>query len=233
MATDHCACYWEHYSDYKKSGMSPHSEDPSWPEPCHGDLGARAAAHGVGGVSEIMAFINEPVAAVDGWMATLYHRLPMTDPGTKAIGYGAANQCDTINSTGSASASHWEVVYPYDGQQDADLSWDGAESPQPPKPSNGYPSGPIITLQFGTGITFTINDNADVLLDENGNPVPHTLLTPKNDPHLAGTSTVSVYSDSPLKPDTTYTVRLEGTRVGEPWEKTWSFKTRAVGGGGF
>ena len=233
MSTDHCACYSQHLSEYNSTGMSPHDESSAWPEPCYGGLGERMAAHGVqGGASEVMAFMNNPVGAVDGWIATLYHRLPLTDPGTKSIGYGAANQCDTINTTGTGGASTWEVVYPYDGQQDADTDWNGAESPQPPPPPTGYPSGPIITLQFGAGVTFTIEDNVDVLVDENGNPVSHTMLNPKNDSNLAGSSTVCVYADDPLMPDTTYTVTLTGTRVNQPWNKTWSFKTGAGNGGG-
>lgn len=236
MATDHCACYFEHLSEYQSTSMSPHSEDPSWPEPCYGDLGARASAHGVnlgGGVSEVMAFLNSPTKAVDGWIATLYHRLPLTDPGTTAIGYGGALQCDTINSSGSASSSDWEVLYPYDGQEGVDLSWNGAESPQPPPPKNGYPSGPIITIQFGSGVTFTLQDGDDVLVDEAGNPVPHTLLTPKNDSNLNGSSAACVYSDSPLEPETLYTVNLSGTRVNKPWTKTWSFRTGKSGTGAF
>lgn len=234
MASDHCACYWSHVSEYQTTGMSPHSENPAWDPPCYGDLGARASEHGVslgGGVSEVMAFVNNPTKAVDGWVATLYHRLPLTDPGTKAIGYGAATQCDTINSSGGASSSDWEVVYPYDGQQDVDLSWDGAESPQPPPPPGGYPSGPIITIQFGGGVTFTIKSSS--ISDETGTEVPHTLLTPKNDTNLAGSSTASLYSHDPLQPETNYTVRLEGTRVSQPWSKTWSFRTAPKGGGSF
>lgn len=234
MASDHCSCYWSHVTEYQTSGMSPHSEDPSWDPPCYGDLGARASEHGVslgGGVSEVMAFMNNPTKAVDGWIATLYHRIPLTDPGTTAIGYGAANQCDTINSTGGASSSDWEVVYPYDGQQDADLSWDGAESPQPPPPPGGYPSGPIITIQFGGGVTFSILKSS--IVDEAGMEVSHTLLTPKNDSNLAGSPTASLYSDKPLQPETTYTVSLEGTRVNQPWTKTWSFRTAPKGGGSF
>lgn len=234
MATDHCACYAKNISEYKKTGMSPHDEDPSWEEPCYGDLGKRAAAHGVslgGGVSEVMAFMNSPAKAVDGWIATLYHRLPLTDPGTKAIGYGGAAACDTINSSGGGSSSDWEVVYPYDGQEGVDLSWDGAESPQPPPPKSGYPSGPIITIQFGSGVTFTMQSSE--LLDEAGDAVPHTLLTPKNDPNLAGSPAASLYADSPLKPETAYTVKLTGTRVNKPWSKTWSFRTGKSGAGAF
>ncbi len=227
MATDHCACFMQHGAEYDATGMSPHSEDPNWPPPCHGDLGARAEAAGVqGGVAEVMAFMGDPVGSVDGWVATLYHRLPLLDPGTKEIGYGMGSACDTINSTVGGSASTWEVAYPYDGQTDVDTCWNGAESPKPaPPPSGHYPSGPVITLQFGSAITFTINESS--ITNPYGQKIPHTLLVPNNDPNLAGSATVSLIPNK-LKPGTTYTVRLAGTKVGEPWEKEWSFTTADV-----
>src|SRR5207247_685687 len=32
----------------------------------------------------------EPIDAVDGWMATLYHRVPILEPNLKTIGFGCA-----------------------------------------------------------------------------------------------------------------------------------------------
>lgn len=229
MAMDHCACYSQNQSKY--GGMSPHDENAAWGPPCYGGLGERASAKGYngGGLSEVMAFVNDPYKSVDGWIATLYHRLPLTDPSTTEMGYGHAPGCDTINSGGSGSSSNWEVAYPYDGQTGVDTFWNGYESPQPPPPANGYPSGPIITVQFGSGVTFSITDSS--IEDEWGNPVPHTLLTPKNDQNLAWSAALSLYSDDPLKPGVEYTVYLQGTKVNQPWEKTWSFQTAPMAQG--
>jgi hypothetical protein len=225
MASDHCACYAQHAAEYSATDMSPHDENSAWPPPCQGGLGQRAQAAGYagGGVSEVMAFYNDPYKSVDGWVATLYHRLPLTSPGTKEIGYGHAQNCDTINSGGTGAGSQWEVAYPYDGQTNVDTCWLGYENPRPaPPPSGDYPSGPVITLQFGSGVTFTIEDST--IEDEKGNPVAHTLLTPKNDSWLAGGSALSLIPEE-FQPATTYTVFLSGTVVNQPWDKTWSFTT--------
>ena len=36
----------------------------------------------------VIAIISEPADSVAGWMATLYHRLPILDPELKRVGYG-------------------------------------------------------------------------------------------------------------------------------------------------
>jgi uncharacterized protein YkwD len=40
------------------------------------------------GKGSVIAIISDPVESVDGWMATLYHRVPLLDPRLKRIGYG-------------------------------------------------------------------------------------------------------------------------------------------------
>jgi len=63
--------------------------------------GARARFYGYGGgVSEIINFTHRAEDAVDGWMATLYHRLPMIYPGNTEMGYGVAG-------TGPSLVSRW------------------------------------------------------------------------------------------------------------------------------
>ncbi len=42
------------------------------------------------GKGAVIAIISDPVESVDGWMATLYHRVPLLDPRLKRIGYGQA-----------------------------------------------------------------------------------------------------------------------------------------------
>jgi uncharacterized protein YkwD len=64
----------------KLGGLGIHEEDPSLPEAT--PEGARA------GKVAVIARISDPVDSVDGWMATLYHRLPLLDPALKRIGYG-------------------------------------------------------------------------------------------------------------------------------------------------
>jgi uncharacterized protein YkwD len=59
----------------------PHDEDPKLPG--YSAAGRKAARASVINTSA-------PLAGVDGWMATLYHRHPLLDPQVKAIGFGFA-----------------------------------------------------------------------------------------------------------------------------------------------
>jgi len=221
-ASDHCACYSEHKGEY--GSMSPHSEDASWAPPCYGELGARIQAKGYtggSGYSEVMAFMDHPENSVEAWMATVYHRLPLIDPASKDMGYGHAPGCDTINVGMGGAGGSWEVIYPIDGQTDVDTAWSGNEGPQPKIPPTGYPSGPVVTIQFGTA-SFAIN-SAEIM-DSSGTSLELTLLTPENDSFLGGDA-ISFYTNDPLDVQSTYDVMVEGTVNGTPWTKSWSFTT--------
>ena len=221
-AMDHCACYTEHKDEY--GSMSPHSEDASWAPPCYGELGERIQEKnytGGAGYSEVMAFMNDPINSVEAWMATVYHRLPLIDPGSKDMGYGHSAGCDTINVGMGGNGGSWEVIYPIDGQTDVDTQWSGNEGPQPKVPPGGYPSGPVITIQFGSA-SFSIAEA--VIRDPSGASLPLTLLTPENDSFLGGDA-ISFYTNSPLSTQTEYGVEVRGIVNGTEWEKRWSFTT--------
>jgi len=232
-ADAHADYYALHVSQYKSSGLSPHEENPAWSEGFTAvDFFDRMLAHDWSGQSgsEIIAFYHLPRKAIPGWMATLYHRIPIVDPATREMGYGGAggtgtgNGIDVIDFGGTtASLGDRTVIYPYDGQVDVDRSWDGLESPQPPVPPTGYPSGPIVTATFA-GALPTLTGHR--LLDPSGAEIPHTWLTPATDEHLEIAGNVwSLYAHDPLEASTTYRVILEGTRRGEPYALEWSFTT--------
>ena len=221
-ATDHCACYTLHKEEY--GAMSPHDEDPTWDPPCYGGLGERIQEKGYtggSGFAEVMAFMDDPILSVEAWMATVYHRLPLTAPSSKDMGYGHSPGCDTINVGYGGAGGEWEVLYPVDGQEDVDTAWSGNEGPQPPPPPGGYPSGPVITIQFGVG-NFLVTEAE--LRGPDGTDEGVTLLTPENDPYLGGKA-IAFYANAPLQTQTTYTATVRGERGGLPWEKTWSFTT--------
>ena len=66
----------------KVQGLGIHEEDASLPGAT--PLGAKA------GKAAVIAVITDPVDSIDGWMATLYHRIPLLDPHLKRLGYGQA-----------------------------------------------------------------------------------------------------------------------------------------------
>lgn len=61
-------------------GLGIHEEDAKLPG--FSKAGQRAGQNGV------IAILSDPADAVDGWMATLYHRIPLLDPALKRVGYG-------------------------------------------------------------------------------------------------------------------------------------------------
>jgi uncharacterized protein YkwD len=66
----------------KVKGLGVHDEVPSLPGAT--PEGAKA------GEAAVIAVISDPTDSVDGWMATLYHRIPLLDPRLERIGYGQA-----------------------------------------------------------------------------------------------------------------------------------------------
>ena len=230
-ALAHAQYYALHAQQYASTGLSPHEENQSWSEGFTAvSFFDRMRKHGYDGYSgfEIIAFYHHPRKAVDGWMETLYHRIPIVYPDSEEMGYGAAggggSAIDVIDFGVGSGAPHDSVVlYPWEGQADVPVSWNGYESPQPPPPPGGYPSGPIITATFGSVVP---HFDTHELLGENNRGIDHTYLTPTTDSHLDGTETVSLYSDEPLLPGVTYRVRLVGAWHGDPYELEWAFTTQ-------
>jgi uncharacterized protein YkwD len=64
----------------KVQGLGIHDEEATLPGAT--PEGAKA------GKAAVIAIISEPADSVAGWMATLYHRLPILEPGLKRVGYG-------------------------------------------------------------------------------------------------------------------------------------------------
>lgn len=64
----------------KVAGLGIHEEDMSLPDATA--EGARA------GKSSVIAIISDPLDSVDGWLATIYHRIPLMARDLKRIGYG-------------------------------------------------------------------------------------------------------------------------------------------------
>lgn len=63
-------------------GMAVHREDETLPGAT--PEGARAAK------GAVIAVVLDPVTCVDGWMSTLYHRIPMLAPNLERLGFGHA-----------------------------------------------------------------------------------------------------------------------------------------------
>jgi uncharacterized protein YkwD len=237
-AQAHAEYFEYHCAKYLNSNLSPHSENAAWPEGFSGNnFSDRMKKFGFTGMAgwEVMAFNGNPIAAVDGWVATLYHRIPFVHPSTYELGYGTvkggcytwAGGTDVMDFSKHSVQYDHPVAYPYDGQTGVSPGWGGYESPQPPLPAGqSYPSGPIITLTFPEGGgKFSITDHK--LLDANGTEVAHMYVDPSNDPAGFLQSTLSIYAYSPLQGFATYTVRITGKWKNQDQTWEWSFTTGA------
>lgn len=230
-AQNHADFYVTHAAKYQAAGLSPHSEDASFGEGFTGvSFATRMKNAGFTGPpgAEVMAFSGSPQGAIQGWLETVYHRLPLVDPRTKLMGYGQADngsaRTEVMNtSPRGAKPTDPVVVYPWPGEQGVPRSWSGNEGPQPPPPPTGYPSGPVITARMPTKTTFTSHQ----LLDADDEPVPHVFLDANNDPNMAAfdANAIAMYAHDPLPAAARFTVVLTFDADGAEQVLRWQFET--------
>jgi uncharacterized protein YkwD len=202
-------------------GLNVHKEDPSLPG--YSEEGARAAQ-----ASVIQAGAN-PAVAVDGWMATFFHRLPILDPDLKRIGWGQTVAKGpgwiTVMDTSRGKGRDRAVFYPAAKQENVPLAYHRA----------GYTSDPIpkeIRRPVGYPITVTFPESKIVkkatatLVDRAGREVFAWVTTPEaaEDKHFQR-NTIGLIAKDALAPNTSYTVTVEAEVSGEAWKRTWSFTT--------
>lgn len=203
-------------------GLGLHSEDPKLPG--YSKEGERA------GKASVIFVGLEGVEAVDGWMASLLHRIPLLQSRLKKVGYGAARGgpagvivvLDALNGMGVGKDAP-VVLYPADGQRDVPRAF-CPEIPDPIPESPDKKAGYPVTLIFAEGAL--VKDVKASIRDGAGNDVPCWLSTPEK-PAAADyqRNTVGLIPKEPLRPSTTYTVAVAARVTGRPWLRTWSFTT--------
>ncbi len=196
----------------------------------------RAARHGYrGGAGEIIHFAGPAEKAVDGWMETLYHRLPLISPNTAEMGYGTGMSRDgryvnVLNYGVAPADGPQEVAWPHPGQTDVPTGWDGREVPDPFRlhPGASGPVGYTITLTFG-GQVRSLQLTEATLRGPEGEAAA-LLFDPVTDDRL--TDTVALIPAEPLLPHSRYTVQMRGLvdrgAGPEPFDRSWSFTTGAA-----
>jgi hypothetical protein len=187
-----------------------------------GDRTSAAGYSGWGG-SEVMAFTGDPERAVQSWIDTVWHRTPVLDPWTTHMGYGGTGGCDTIDfGRGEPAPEDTIVVYPYDGQTEVPLSFNGRyEGPMPPAPPSGWPSAyPVNVYAQDIQVTEHV-----ITVDGEDTPIEHVWITPEDSTLLR--NGVFIYPYTPFAANTTYRVRVTGTYVGGPLALEWTFTTGA------
>lgn len=203
-------------------GLEAHKQRPGLP-------GATPAGAKCGKAADLFPGVADLGLAIDGWMAGIYHRRPMLDPGLKTIGIGYAALPDgslmaALMFGESTKLGAWPVRYPAADQTAVPLEY-GNEIPNPipGQGTGGYP----ITLQFPafdevTGVRAALVDAA-------GAKVPFHLSDPEHPATSFGQyGVVSVIPKRALAPDQRYTIRIEATWKGTAKTWSWSFRTIAL-----
>jgi hypothetical protein len=212
-ATNHCTYYAANASN-QSCVSNAHVEVSGCTSFVAANFDAREKAAGYTGqaASEVMAFDNNPTAALGQWIGSIYHRTPVLDPWTRDFGYGAATGCDTIDfgvGAGSSTSGNLVVSYPYDGQTGVARSFNGQqEIPTPPVPPNGWPSGlPVHVYMQASSITLT----TDEFGVDGGAQLAHQNMTPQTSQGYLRNALV-LYANAPLTAQTKYRVHVAGTR---------------------
>lgn len=196
-----------------------------------GATGSARAAYWswLGANSEVIAAEGRAEEAIDSWMATLYHRLPLVNPGTRQVGYGWAGAGQggyNVLLAGSSAAAGKPVAWPYHGMQNVPPEWEGWESPDPLALYGltgpvGYP----ITLTWGGRLSGLRLQEANLFGPEG--EVELLRYDPASDERLI--DSVAIIPRQPLQPSSTYVVRLVGwIDQGEgrtAFTESWSFRT--------
>jgi hypothetical protein len=203
-------------------GLGLHTEEIKLPG--YSKEGERA-----GKASVIFLGLEGP-AAVDGWIGSFFHRLPLLQSRLKKVGYGVARGgpakvtvvLDATNGLGAGKDAP-ALLYPADGQKDVPLAF-SPEIPDPIPDSDNKKAGYPLTVIFGEG--GLVKEAKASLKDALGTDLAFWFSTPEKPaaPDYQR-NTVGLIPKEPLRPMTTYTVTLAARVSGKPWLKSWSFTT--------
>lgn len=204
-------------------GLGLHTEDPKLPG--YSREGERA------GKAAVIFLGREGADAVDGWMGSLFHRIPLLESRLRKVGYGVARGgpagvtvvLDATNGLGPGKEAP-VIVYPSDGQKGVPLDF-SPEIPDPIPLALGRKAGYPVTAIFSDGAL--VKDVKASIKDPAGVEIEVWLSCPER-PAEADfqRNTVGLIPRQPLRPATTYTVTLGARVTGKAFQKTWSFSTR-------
>ena len=226
-AQNHANYYLLNFADADAMVYGPHGEVAGKPGYTGRASWDRATAAGYPWYAgwEVIHFEDDPVRSIDGWSATVFHRIIILDPYLEYMGYGhglsgtaRVDVADFGHATTDPGRQHL-TLFPAPGQTNVPLTgmW---ESPSPLPPGVTDPFGYPITLQPPYSVPLTVT-RAE-LWDSTGVPVA---IYPK--PPECGTACYALIPMTPLQQATTYTAHVIGTIDGVAFDMAWSFTTRA------
>jgi len=180
----------------------------------------------IAGKSAVIHFVRLS-KAVEGWIQTFYHRIPLLQPNLKEIGIGFYEMDGYVVSlldciSGTKGENPKEVVYyPNENQSDVPTTM-GLEIPDPVGKEGkfGFP----ITIYFTrwqkvVNVDFKLTDN-------NGKEIDCYVSTPeKPATYFSKWNSICAIAMSPLLNDTKYVVTVTCTVNGQAYKKTYNFQT--------
>lgn len=172
----------------------------------------------------------DPKWAVDGWVDTVYHRLPIISPRVFEAGFGAAKvekRLAYVMDFANPGFSEVKRVvhYPVDRQSDVPFDFKGDETPDP-LPGKKYPVGYPVTVTFNGYQSIKIVSSE--VRDSNGVSVPCYKLLPFSDQFIR--DSLAVIPKEPLERGMVYSVEVEAIADGDSIYLDWSFTTRSKAG---
>lgn len=192
-------------------------------------------------VAENIHFKASHIKAVDDWMDSLYHRLPLMNPIFTQIGYGYFSKGDrhyNVLEMGAPRYNNLEqavVVYPAEGQVGVPLTWTGLEEPDPFRlyPGVEGPGGYPVTLVVSGANIEKVELVEAAITGERGEVLEFYSFDSNNDPFLADKNALALIPASKLEPHTRYRVAIKGmveynNGKESQFTKEWTFTT---GGG--
>jgi len=186
-----------------------------------------------GGLHSVIApGVGGPKEAIDGWMGTFYHRLPLLETGLMRIGWGLADDVGVLDASSlCAPRAHRSlVVWPYDGMKNVPTRFQ-PELPSPVPGEDQSTWGYPVTVQLGPRGAAGKKDRAvrvEVTLhagSARGAAVDCHVSTPEDpsNPELSPKGVWCLIPKQPLKPGAAYTIVVKLPEEGET--VTAKFKT--------
>jgi len=175
------------------------------------------------GSRSVISFASDPIEAIDSWMGTVYHRLPLLDPGLFAVGFGVAEGVVVLDA-GSLVLAPWKdhaVFWPPPGATDVPVAFQ-SEIPTPlpgvDLATLGYPiTAQIHRVEPENALTLTLQLYAGDSVVDAYRISPEAPLNLEHVPPDAW----ALVPKQPLAAGARYTVRA----AWEGKEKVWSFTT--------
>lgn len=213
--------------DYMEVHGLTHVQDSSEPE-----YTQDGAAAGI--ASDLAQGTDNLLEAMNLWLDGPYHRFPIFEPALTHIGMGydsaSKYSCLHLGTTDSSLRSfrYRPTQYPSAGVSDVSPRFNEGESPDPLDSHGGsYPAGQVVSLLFRSDDD--VESMSVSLTSDAGEGVSGFTQLPgdSNDPNtLNQRNAVTFIPRNPLRDDTRYTVRMNGTVNGRSFSRRWKFRTQ-------